>query len=296
MYQPGTANSPALLLQALATFAGNAGWTVDVSNNTSGDDWTLAIHKGTCYLWWRAAGGNISIQGATGYTAGQPVGAQPNISPVSTANPGVGPYTSYQFFSDTGGTYLHIAVEKVAGVFLHVQGGQLNAVGGAAPCIYFQITQWDFSGNYGSFPDNNSNYMPWSQYLPSGRVGATVDGTFRWFSSGNASPARAVMPVQAYGTQQRGWSRTPNQFNALAPFFTLPIFVERAAGGVFSYIGDVPDLRLVNMAYINAGDEITIGSDTWRILPACSKGPLGGIFQSPVISSGNYGFAFKKIP
>lgn len=296
MYQPGTANSPALLLQALATFAGNAGWTIDVSNNTSGDDWTLAMHKGSCYLWWRAKGGNISLQGATGYTAGQPVGNQPNISTGQSMNPGVGPFASYQFFSDPNNTYLHIAVEKVAGVFLHAHAGQLAAIGGAAPCTYMQLTQWDFSGGFGSYPDYTANLVPWSQYQTAGYVGATVDGTFRWFASHNASPARAIMPVQASGTQQRGWGRTPNQFNALAPFFTLPIFLERASGNTYSYVGDVPDVRLVNMAYINPGDEIAIGSDTWRVLPACSKGPTTGNYQSPVISSGNYAFAFRKVP
>lgn len=298
MYQPGTANSPALLLQALATFAGNAGWTIDLSNNTSGDDWTLAMHKGTCYLWWRANGINISIQGATGYTAGQPVASQPNISSALSMNPGVGPFASYQFFSDPAATYLHIAIEKVAGIFLHAHTGQLTAIGGAASCTYVQRSNWDFSGNWGSYPDyQNLNYIPWSQYSRSGFVGTTIDGTFRWFASqGNVSPARAVMPVQSGGLQHRGFTRTPNQFNALAPYFTLPIFVERASANTYSYIGDVPDLRLVNMAYINPGDEITIGTDTWRILPACSKGTTVGTFQSAVISSGNYGFAFRKVP
>ncbi|ULU26589.1 hypothetical protein [Dyella terrae] len=296
MYQPGTANSPSLLLQALATFAGNAGWAIDLSNNTSGDDWTLAMHKGSCFLWWRANAGNINIQGATGYTAGQPVGSQPNVSPVGTANPGVGPYASYQFFTDPNNTYLHVVVERVAGVFLHIHAGQLNTVGGAAPCTYFQTTQWDFSGTWGSVPDIGGNYVPWSQASTSGFVGATVDGTFYWFGPGRPSPTRALMPVQRAGTQHRGWSRTPNQFNALAPFFTLPIFLERASGGTYSYVGDVPDVRLVNMSYINAGDEIVIGADTWRVLPACSKGPTSGTINSPVISSGNYAFAFKKIP
>jgi len=299
MYSTGTASGPKATLQALATFATSAGFTIDFNNTYSGVGWWLAVHKGSCYLNFVADTGDtqITLYGATGYNSANSYSAQPGTSPNSynICNSGAGPYTGYHFFSTTGAAaYLHVVIEKSAGIFAHFQGGALNAIGSAAPCVYIQATSWQYSSGYASYPDIGGNNMPWSYSYPQGWVGVTVDSTFRWFKPGSSSPARAVWPHQANGLAFNGMQRSPNVFNGLAAFFPIQNFVERAAGNLWAYVGDAPDIRLVNMKNNNPKDEITIGSDTWKIFPMIANNPNTTIYGSTSPSSGNYALAFRK--
>lgn len=88
-------------------------------------------------------------------------------------------------------------------------------------------------------------------------------------------------------------NRSPNIFNGLAPLLPIKTFVERAVGNVYAYVGDAPDIRCLNMKNNNPKDEITIGSDTWKIFPVVSNSPIINTNNAPP-SSGNYAFAFRK--
>lgn len=302
MYSTGTASGPKAVLQALATFATSAGFTVDFNNTYTGFGWYLAVHKGSCYINLVADTGDtqILIYGATGYSGAAGPTSQANSSFVAgtstVCNSGAGPYTGYHFFSTSGGAaYLHVAIEKSAGIFAHFQVGALSAIGGASPCTYVQATNWTYSGGSGSFPDSGGT-MPWSDVQANGYVGVTVDSTFRWFrSAGLPSPARAVWPLQTSGVHRNSIAVSPNTFNGLGVLFPVPCFVERAVGNVYAYVGDAPDLRILNMKNSNPKDELTIGSDTWKIFPVISNNPLINQSGSPNgPSSGNYAYAYRK--
>lgn len=298
MYSTGTASGPKAVLQALATFATSAGWTIDFNNTYTGVGWWLAVHKGSCYLNFVAdtADQNVYLYGATGYSSGSSFSAQPGTSPNSynVCNSGSGPYTGYHFFSTSGSAaYLHVVIEKSAGIFAHFQGGALNAIGGAAPCIYIQATNWSYGGAYCSFPDGSGGEFPWSNAYPYGYVGVTVDGTFGWFKPNNSSPSRANWPFQQ-SLAADSITKSPNTFNGLAPLFPIQCFVERAVGNLWAYVGDAPDLRAVNIKNNNPKDEITIGSDTWKIFPMIANNPNYNQYGSPNSSSLYYALAFRK--
>ncbi|MDE4924370.1 hypothetical protein PQH03_06985 [Ralstonia insidiosa] len=300
MYATGAASNPTAVVQALATFAMSAGFTVD-NNAAYGGGWWLAIHKGACYLNFvtPASGNYIAIYGATGFSSSAAPSAQANSSPGTVCAMVAGPYTAYHFFSTAGAdAYLHLAIELGANVFAHIQAGSLRAAGGASPCIYTQSTQWSsYSTGYASFPDyDGTNQMPWGldQYGGYNCVGVVVDGTMRWFARRAASPSRTFNVWQSGGIQNASIGRSPNTFNGLPVLLSIPVFVERAVGGIYSYVGEPSDVRLVNLKNNNPKDEITIGSDVWKFFPAVAKNPNVNILNSPNPSSGNYAYAYRK--
>lgn len=315
MYATGTPTSLSDFLNSLATFATSAGWTVDFNAHAgfagASHDYYLAVHKDLCYLGYyvpdtTAVGGTLQLQlwGATGYAGSTAPSAQAGHSPQCALMfpPPVGPYNAYHFFSTatSGVDYLHCLLEYSSGSFLSVYGGCLKPIGGASPCTYIAATQW--SALSGSSSSNDSgigqnNFTPFSGENSGGgyrlfQVLATVDGTARWFApaGGAVSPGRAIGALRTGSKNVHAFARNPNTFNQLAVFIPLSLFVERAVGNIYSYIGDVIDMRWVNLQNNLAKDEVTIGSDTWKLFPVISKQPLG----SPNAATANYGYAFRK--
>jgi len=286
MYATGTPTSLSDFLNALATFATSAGWTVD-HNAVGGSTYYLAVHKDNCYLGYFVPNTGavppalqLQLWGATGYAS-------------STA-----PSAHHFFSSNTGGIdYLHALLEYSSGNFLSIYGGCLNPVGGATPATYIAGTKWSALTGASSSDDGVvfGNFTPFSgEFSATGylnfQLRATVDSTARWFYPGNTSPGRAIGAVRSGSKNVHAFARSPNTFNQLMPLIPLSLFVERAAGNIYSYLGDVIDMRWINLANNQAKDEITIGSDTWKVFPVISKLPFG----SPAAATNNYGFAFRK--
>lgn len=311
MYATGTPTSLSDFLNSLATFATSAGWTVDFNAHAgfATHDYYLAVHKDSCYLGYyvpdtTALLNTLQLQlwGATGYAGSTAPSAQAGASPQDAIMypPPVGPYNAYHFFSTatSGIDYLHSLLEYSSGNFLSIHGGCLNPVGGASPATYIAATQW--SGLTGTNAANDSgpgggNFTPFSAENSASsfrqfQIRATVDSVARWFYPGAASPARAIGAVRSGSKNVHAFARNPNTFNQLAVLIPLSLYVERAAGQIYSYIGDVIDMRWVNLANNLAKDEITIGSDTWKLFPVISKQPFG----SATAATNNYGFAFRK--
>lgn len=310
MYATGSAANPAALLAALQTFAASAGWTVDRASavynpgSTTPNDYWLAIHQGGCYLnyWYQDAAQTFTLCGADGYNGS--LGPNAQGSTISTQpsymNPGRGAYTSYHFFSTTAGPiYLHVVLEWEASVFNHLHGGILNVAGGASPAIYTASTWWSTPGAYSSFPESGG-VGPFTMFGPNSgtQVLLTVDGVKQWQGAAGAvaSPHRLTVAVGPNGFQQRGIMRTPNTFNELTVLLPLHTLAERASGNVWSYIGEPADMRCCNLQNVNPKDEVTLGSDVWKYFPMMAKTAPStwNQYGTPVYSSGNYGYAFKK--
>lgn len=318
MYSTGAPSSCAAVLQALATFASSAGWTVDNNAAYSGG-WWLAVHKGSCYLNFvvPSGDGKITVYGATGFNSGSAPSAQANASAAFTTNPGQpsistvnpGPYAAYHFFSSTSGTYLHCIIESSAGVFAHVHAGQLNAVGGASPAIYLAVSNlYYYNPTSGSDTIPSSGVtngylaMPFNVYAGSTNakgtaLGCTVDSTFRWFYDGPSVVSPSRLGALGY-TGGNSWNtntvaRSPNVFNGLPVLAPIPFFAERSVGNIWSLIGEAPDVRVLNTKNNNAKDEITIGSDVWKVFPIIANSSTINTGGAPA-SSYPYGLAFKK--
>lgn len=326
-YATGSAASCSGVLQSLASFCTSYGWTVDRNAAYSGG-WWLAVHKGSCYLNFSVPSGDgyMAVYGATGYNSSLTPSTQAGTSPGVVTDPGrfidagsnvhvnPGPYTAYHFFSSTAGTYLHVLVEISAGLFAHLHAGVLNTVGGAAPAIYTTGSFWytyipQSSGDGApSSPDNFGNYKPFSQDMSYGitvgydysnmHLGCTVDSTFSWFKGSNGSSPTRLYPVSPTGFVTNGFlrsahMRSPNTWNGLSVGVAIPFFAERASGNIYSFVGEAPDVRFFNMKNNNAKDEITIGSDVWKVFPIVSNSPTVNT-PNAAASSFPYGMAFLK--
>lgn len=313
MYATGTAANPNALLSALETFATSAGWTIDRTTSVynpgggggSPTDYWLAMHKGACYLNWvyvtSAAG--VVLYPADGYNAAVGPAVQASVvQPASQSymNIAGGPYTGYHFFSTTtsGHVYLHAVIEISGGIYGQLHGGILNAAGGASPAIYSTCTKWGYVAGDSGNPESGNNNMPWAAGTANNGsfVLVTVDGVLGWQLEGALATGghRLIPAVRSAGFQNRGIHRTPNGYNELAVLFPCHCFAERASVGVWSYIGEPWDMRACNIQNINPKDEITIGSDVWKFFPGAAKSAVPYVLNNGVVSSGFYGYAFKK--
>jgi hypothetical protein len=306
MYATGAASNVSAVLQALATFAASAGWTMDQSaaTGTGGADWILQMHNtaGSYVQMYahEAAGANqytIEVNGGTGIASSSTL---TNQSPSCFCQANAGPFTAYHFFSKSSASpYLHILIELSSNLYADIFCGKLNAVGGASPAVYVCVSAWTYTGFYPSFYDSGygvGNNLPFHAQSNYQVFGVTVDSVLRWFMSSavGSTPARTILPLyNQQGSQYDGIVRSPNTYNELSPLFSFPIIVERATGNIYSYVGDVPDLRGVNMANFTPKDEITIGSDVWKIFPFIQKSVPWNTGNAPA-SSGPYGVALLK--
>lgn len=307
MYATGAPTSLVSLLQSLATFAASAGWTVDQSAaaGVGSVDWILQMHNsagGYIQLYANMASGSKQFTiDCAGGTAIASSSALTNQSPNVAMNIGsAGSYTAYHFFAKTSSSpYLHVMLEIQSNLYASLFVGTLNTVGGASPAVYVTSSFWLYGSQNQSFWDSGTSLAvghPLHNDSNQTRIGVTVDGTLQWFGAYDeaSSPVRARLPIaENQGSQFDSIACTPNTFNGLSPLFPAPIFVERAVGNVFSYVGDVPDLRFINMSNITPKDEQTIGSDTWKIFPLIQKSlPINTGFAPA--SSGMYGVALLK--
>src|SRR5205823_5329113 len=146
-------------------------------------------------FWYKdATPGAIFIYGGTGYNgANAPDHQATPLQPTAVQfNLGRGPYTGYHLFSTVtaGRYYLHLAVEITGGLFGHLWGGIVNAVGGAAPALYLASTWWPYTGGlFASYPeaafDHTAPFV--AQTISSATlVLCTVDATLAWFSAGGS--------------------------------------------------------------------------------------------------------------
>jgi hypothetical protein len=78
------------------------------------------------------------------------------------------------------------------------------------------------------------------------------------------------------------------------PMLAVPIFV-RSTGNKMVYIGDIPMHRRLRIAHLNSGDELTIGGDVWKTFPQFRKTNPASIDTALTLTSGYFGFAFKKV-
>lgn len=59
--------------------------------------------------------------------------------------------------------------------------------------------------------------------------------------------------------------------------------------------GSFPNVRVCNLSSFLEGDEVTYGSDTWMLFPMLCKKPRSTLGEQYVVSSGEFGFAYKKV-
>lgn len=141
-----------------------------------------------------------------------------------------------------------------------------------------------FSGqSFNSTSAADTNFPILSGIAPSGQIAASSPGLNSATSTGNP-----LTTLTQYSDD--------NVYSNRSVFHPIEFGVGRL-GGYGSPVGRAPKIRLCNVSKFTDGQEITIGSDVWKIFPMLKRGSGGGTGGSgdPYLrGSGFHGYAYLK--
>ena len=178
-----------------------------------------------------------------------------------------------------------VAVLGLSGIYQWMLWGRIDPFGVVSDGEFFAASVPGSINTYqvGPFVENLSDKSYMSSYLRSTLGGAYTAG---WFLSAEyASRRRARWPLfdangyVASGSASNcqyihytGLHGMPSSFLGLSPLLPLPVYGESAvSSGLYMPMGVIPNVRYVDMTFIAAGEEITLGADTWVCYPLCQK-------------------------
>ncbi len=322
-YQTGTALDPADLLDKLRVFAAANGWTI----NNYGDRTAGTAPRKALQITKAGMAGSFlsdSANAATydpgpyiltyahdAYVAGNGTENQANGNTKTKSNGLAGPYQAYHFFTDNGDTppYLYVVVETGSGTFKHFGIGKLESMGALNTGAFAHGCNWNYSTSsnppYVSQADYSGHAVPFDCVTSSGynNVGTAVradsDGIApHWFYDynsttnlqlsggvrGTSDPTTASSPIpMLYGIMTTGASSRTGRT------ILEPCLVAGARpSGQFSLLGWPPNIRWVDLKYLDPGATLTLGTDTWKVFPVIRKNGTNG---QP--NSARYGYAYK---
>lgn len=324
MYSATNASSLENLIDKIAQFAVAAGWTQH--KNTIGSGLRIvALRKGGDYIHiWNTTTSVLNIRGSVGFTSGAAPTAQPNQSArLGTSTFGTGPFANVFMFADNSpAEHIHVVTEIRGGVFAHISFGMLDktCAGTYTGGTYFDVSFWDAT--------SYRRYTPWSAYhhwlfgslgqsaaLTVGSVRADHGSLTNYFAPftvainttvgtepianglGGGSTDTSTSESLNYGDAARFvsgfYSRSINSWMGVTPMMPIQVRLERA-GAYFSLLGEVPNIRFLNMSRFTPGEEVTLGtSDVWKIFPMRRQNE--GVNGDTEDSSSQVALAFKKV-
>jgi hypothetical protein len=250
-----------------------------------------------------------------------------------------GPFVSYSIFSgdEVAGdpAYIYLVAESTADHFVHlmfgnVDQGTLTYSPGSAFLTGMAYEWFPNSATVGSrrdiewfdsihrYPFTEQQKQQYHCYgggaLPGEEVRPTTnnsEGMLGLYDFVNQAPlpgASAAEFADGIAAGNGGkwgtgvFARGPIGLNGISPLFPVPIITRNLTdNNVVHYLGQAPGLRFVSMFGRIAGEEITIGSDTFVVYPARHADEQGSEIDPPAgsptlnNSSWRVGFAFKKV-
>lgn len=310
-YSENVASSPDDLIDKISTFAVSAGWTED-RNDLVSTNRTVTLHKGGDYIHlWNDSDNGVKVIGSIGYDSGEvPTNQTLGANNACVAPIGVGPYTKVYMFADNSpAEHVHVVIEATSGVFFHLSFGLLDKFGSYTGGTYFDASYWphvsagaqSFSGFYNKAIFDST----WGTATAAGLVPANVrldiaaDGLSNsWFHANSAAAARLFTSLCGNGVGLPSPALNAAYYRNSATFsgqvLLQPIQVTALrTGGFWSPIGAFPNVRVTNMERYNPADEITIGSDVWKIFPFIRKGSSANTTTEAY--SQNMAYAYKKV-
>lgn len=324
-YETGSAASPSDLLDKLRAFVAANGWTVN-DFSTVGSGKRLHISKANIYANFRAwqnetlvgnntelnadsisnfwgIGGNLS----TGWSGTGTVWSRQ----VGFPNYGTTPYPrggyvvnlssaipTYHFFTYTDINEVHVVLEFITGKFQYFGFGKLDMYNGSA-----------FGGEWMSMPSYNpaTSMLPYSNGQDANSAPSMIPFRSCWYSTAAASSfvrlnvdsidgwgfdapyssasysSLAVVGPSYYDQDMETGTTSP--YNWQTQLLSYMICVLRSNTRA-SPIGEIKYFRKLDMTNFTAAEEVTLGSDVWKIFPHYQKNGY----------SLNRGFAIKKVP
>lgn len=300
-FQTGSATDVYDLLSQLRDFIATVGWTENAWNGTD----TLQVSNGTSYWNLKAfddldansnsisggIGGDVSdpgivLKGSTGFDAGLAWDNQPGDPGTDTA---LGAFSEtdvpfYWFFSD-GSSYVHVVAKIRAEGYTHLQLGDLVKIGTWTGGQYIAGTVLAANDNIidaVSFCGNTEN--------GSATIRADIDGlTDAWQNLGGqtARRLRGAFPRRADPSNLMGRlaAAAPNDHNGRSPMWPMLMLLDRTGNfDNWSIGGYPPDMRYLNIRFIDPEEVVVVGADEWLVFPHGHKN-----------QNDFAGFAYKKV-
>jgi hypothetical protein len=264
-----------------------------VPGGTNGTDTNLNDDDG-CGTFYQYLATNTYLTQAGG-------SAQRSIGPF------VGPFPHLYMFADSAGTYFHMVLEFATGDFRHLTVGNLVKYGTWTGGGYYSAMYWDPSLDI-SIPSGGNNTVLFDNNTSAAGGQPPRDWTVHYVSptsdlwiapnGDNILSGSTVQRRQARGSVRGGFNRAfkniaESLFSGQIPLAPIVIGAVRQSDtpNTIRFIGEVPDIRMVNMTNLAAAGEFAIGSDTWKCFPFAQKNGSAG-----TENSGVGGLAYKKLP
>ena len=343
-YSTGISSSPQNLVEAIYTFAGTEGWT-QVRNNGAGDGTgnnQHSIRDPLSNFQVNMVGDNTSASahirvqpsiGDSGSSAtefydhpGSPDDTGVNgtfvrcgqyDTPAGAAQGFEGTSVGYQLFggSDSAGRkYIHVVVEGVTNTYWHLHFGHIERAGtlsgaGGAYVTALNVNEAGFvfwPWQNGNINTDSAQWILDNDHFTGGPAHST-DATNWWHQdfghAGYQGTSQNMVGALFSGGLQAWNQRTP-----FAPCWAA-VWGARAitpSSTAWKLIGHQPEIRLVSMDGRSPGETITLGSDTWHIIPVHRKdvrtsttnaySNVNTAGPAPNNDSGLMGFAFLQNP
>lgn len=219
----------------------------------------------------------------------------------------IGPFPNLYMFSNAAGDYCHVVLEWSAGKFRHMAFGKVIKFGTwpGGNGSYFAGSFWNQQGlgSNGSInqPTDANHALPFDNHVcnTSALLDWTLNysnGTDSWIGP-NEGLFGTVQHRQGRGSMRGGANRVfkniqESLFTGLIPLAPIVLGAVKLSDTptTVRIVGQVPDMRMVNINHLTPAQEFSIGSDTWKVFPFASKGTTLG--QE---SSAFAGIAYKKI-
>lgn len=316
----GTGSNPLLFMHKGICFATMQGLTTNQNDWTTGS--AVSFVEGQLNITINSSI-NTALNTWNGHPGGQISGAQQCINDM------LGPFTNYWFFTDpTVSDYIHVVLQTSGVRYQHFSIGHIDkggfTHGGVAYSTGINRYWWKYLG--GASPWTASTYNrnnPSIQQFPYVTSGSPSfspftsiqltyyapdalpnDGNWSLFSNGHVS---GIDPHN----QPSDWTGSFQQslpcsaviaspildWSGQLPMLSIPLIAFSLTSGFRScYLGDIPNIRMVNLTGLTAGQEISISSDIWKVFPVGQQNPWGSQTQvGDIFTTGQYGFAFKKV-
>lgn len=307
-YQLTSATSVADFIDKIAAFAATAGWTIR-RNTLAGSNRTVTIQKsGDNIHIWNTDTGSVKVRASVGYDVALAADAQPDQAvSQGSCNTGAGPFSNvFLFDGNSPSEYLHVAVEISSGIFRHLNLGGLRKIGAYTGGTFFDAMRYDTSIDQSSNVFSPFHHIPFSGRSDltgaRGGVRCDLDGNTNYFAPFER-PASFATPV-ASGLGDLGTAslnsdnrarfydsfsiRSINSWSGVTPLKPIKVRVHRGSG-FWSEIGEVSGMRNLQMDRFQPADEVTIGTDVWKIIPWVRQG-----FVSGQQYSSQFAFAYLK--
>lgn len=243
-----------------------------------------------------------------------------------------GPFVEWFMFSGGGGDpdYVHVVVQTGGDTYKHFSFGMADKKGMThAGCAYLvgdASIFWKNAGLYtgpgpqaypfvgGNYNESSAFGGPRSHYAPDA-LPATPSwvspffGHFRPQNTSNLTTTgslRTLSPVNqpslAYGAKDCALldpvlTSAASPWSGVSPMWSMPIIADSALSGVARcYLGDYPNVRILDMTTLTHQEELSLSGDTWKLFPALRQENWSTSVYNVGPSTGQLGFAYKKIP